>query len=424
MNRFRVLKALLVTIAAVIGIGLLGVLAIRLYGAHRLARVTERYEREVGSLSVYGFARKKIPVEQNAVTWQRPGVLAAVFFPDDSSLVGSLSAKRFSAWTAEDTSKLETILARNGPSLELLDRARGIKASNWDIPYQLGTTAKIPNLLAAINAAKMLNARGRLALGRGDRERALASAEALGSLARSHEQESALIVVLIGLVIEKLQLALVNEITSSALATPAELDRLEASLCDEDLTSAVRRSIRSSAAAIAHDVDAQPALGDDHGVIPRSLVSALANVVAAAAVESHGDADRAVGAPIRAPLPTIDPANRKGGWWQHLLASYGANYESVLPRATATASARDLARLAIALRREALVSGSYPAIPPAIHGVPADDPLTGGPRAYVVNGNGSAELGSTTTVEIVRSITPGTQLSYDALYKWALPAPH
>jgi hypothetical protein len=51
------------------------------------------------------------------------------------------------------------------------------------------------------------------------------------------------------------------------------------------------------------------------------------------------------------------------------------------------------------------------------------DPLTGGPREYVVHGDGSAELRSRTSVEIVKSIAPASQLSYEALYVWELPAP-
>ena len=75
----------------------------------------------------------------------------------------------------------------------------------------------------------------------------------------------------------------------------------------------------------------------------------------------------------------------------------GGNLDSASARATATASARNLARLAIALRREALATGRYPPTLPSIDGVPTDDPLTGGPRAYDVRADGSAELRSTTT---------------------------
>ena len=421
MNRFRVLKALLVTIAIVAGLGLLGVLALHAYGAHRLTDVSKRYEREVGPLSVRAFVRPKVAVEKNAVTWQRPGVLAAVFFPGDQALVGSLSAKRFATWAAEDTAKLETILERNRPAIELLDHARRMKASNWEIPYEQGSSAKLPNLLAAINAAKLLVARGRLALGRGDGETAIASAETLGSLARSHEAESATIMLWIGLAIEKLHLALVHEFATSSLTTPEELERLEVSLCDEDLPRAARQALRSNAAAIAHDVDSAAIDLEIHGAIHRQIASALGKLVAAAAIESHRDVEKAVGAPIRAPLDDVE--KRHAGWWEHLVATYRVNSTSVAARATATASARDLARLAIALRRQAFVQGRYPATLPAIDGVPADEPLTGGPRVFEVHADGSAELRSTTTVEIVRSISPGLPVFFESLYTWKLPAP-
>jgi hypothetical protein len=343
-------------------------------------------------------------------------------FPGDSSLVGALSAKRFSAWSAEDTTKIEPILARNQPAIELLERARGLKESNWEIPYEQGSAARLPNLLAAINAAKLLNARGRYALGRGQLETAVASAEALGALARSHEAEGATIVLVIGLAIEKLQIALVQEIVLSPVTTRAELDRVEASLCDEDLTRALRRSIRASASAIAIDFDPESALGDIDGVIQRRIARALGDVFAAAMIESYQNADRHLGEPIQAPLPRAEDG-RENRWWKRLLADSGANLENVSTRATATASARELAHLALALRRIALDDGRYPAGLPAIEGVPVTDPLTGGPREYVVHGDGSAELRSRTSVEIVKSIAPASQLSYEALYVWELPAP-
>jgi hypothetical protein len=425
MNGYRVVKYLLVGIALVVGLGLFGALAIHLYGAHRLADVSRRYEREVGPLSVRAFVRPKVAVEENAVTWQRPGVLAAVFFPGDQALVGSLSARPFSDWSRDDASSLEAVLARNGPAIELLEHARGMRASNWEIAYDQGTTAKIPNLLAAVNAAKMLAARGRLAHGRGDRETAIVTAETLGALARSHEAEPSTIVLLIGLAIERLQLGLVHELTASAITSRDDLDRLDASLCDEDLSGAVRHTIRGDAAAIVHDVgsESESMLTSLHTALHRRIRRVLANVVAAVALEAHRAAEKNVGGPVIAPLPDTSTDEEGGGWWNRLANVYAPNVASVSARATATASARDLARLAIALRRAASVDGRYPATLPTIAGVPTDDPLTGGPRGYVVRADGSAELRSMTTVEIIRSISPGLQLPLDALYRFTLPAP-
>ncbi len=425
MNGYRVVKYLLVVIALVAGLGLLGALAIHLYGAHRLADVSRRYEREVGPLSTRAFVRPKIAIEDNAVTWQRPGILAVVFFTGDQALVGSLSAKPFSDWSRDDIAKLDALLERNKPALALLERSRGMQASNWEIPYDQGTTAKLPNLLAAINAAKMLAARGRLALGRGDRETAVAAAETLGALARSHESEPATIVLLIGFAIERLQLTLVHELTASADTTRTELTRIDASICEEDEIGAVRQALRGSAAAIVQDVPevSETILTELHTALHRRIRRALANVVAAVAVEAHQTAEKHIGGPVRAPLPDTSAGPPRGGWWTALHDSYAPNIASVSARATATASARDLARLAIALRCAALLDGRYPATLPTITGVPTDDPLTGGPRAYEIRADGSAELRSTTTAEIIRSISPGLQLPFDALYRFTLPAP-
>ena len=358
----------------------------------------------------------------SAATWLRAGVLATVFLTDDQGLVGSLHAKPFSEWKPAETAKLQEILDRNAPALMLLDRARGMKESNWDIPYDEGMTAKIPNLLAAMNVSKLVTARGRLALARGDRDTALASAEMIGTLARSHEAERATIVFLIGLAIEKNQIALIHEIVGSRSTTRAELDRIEAALCDEDLTRAMRQTMRGSAAAVAHDVPGGSLLQEIHGVIYRGIARPLAGLFAASAVEAHRGAARSAGAPVTAPLEGTGANERVNVWFPASYETIVSNLTSVAARATATTSARQLARLAIALRRDAIATGAYPAALPSIDGVPADDPLTGSARAYAVRPDGTAELRSTTTAEIVRSIAPGSQLSVDALYRWSLPA--
>jgi hypothetical protein len=278
--------------------------------------------------------------------------------------------------------------------------------------------------MAAINSAKLVLARGRLALGRGDRDTAIASAEMLGSLARSHQAESATIMLVIGLVIERLHLALVHELLTSAPTTPQELDRLEASMGDEDLIHAARQALRGNAAAIAHDVGSPSTLWKFHDAIHRSVANAFGKIVAAAAIESYRDAEKRLGQPIRAPRSNVDEETGHEGWWHRFLSVYGANFDSVSARSTSIASARDLAHLAIALRRQALAAGHYPATLPAMAGVPVNDSLSGEPRAYELRADGSAELRSTTTAEIVRSISPGAASFFESLYRFTLPAPH
>lgn len=422
MKPFPMVKALLVALAVFAGFVLATGLAIHLLGAHRLSSASKRYEREVGPLSVHAFVRERLPVERNAVTWLRPGVLATVLFTGDQALIGSLSAKPSREWAPDDVAKLEALLDRNAPAIELLSRARGMKESNWDIPYADGTTAKIPNLLAAINAAKIVNARGRLALSRGDSATAMASAETLGVLARSLEAERVSIVLLVGVTIEKQQLALAHEIIAARPTTPRQLDGLAASLCDEDLTGALRDAMRGSAAAIVHDVSGESYLEQVHNHIYRQVAKAISAFVASAAIEAHRGADQSLGGPVKEPLANPDDGG-KSSWWDELVGSVAPNVASMSARITATASARELARIAIALRREALVSGRYPAALPAVEGLPAIDPLSGDPRVYTVHDDGSAELRSTTTAEILRSISPAGPLTFDALYRWTLPAP-
>ena len=71
MNRFRVVRILLVVFAAVAGLGLLGVLALHIYGAYRLSSVTKRYEREIAPLSMLTSIRPRIAIEDGIVRFAR-----------------------------------------------------------------------------------------------------------------------------------------------------------------------------------------------------------------------------------------------------------------------------------------------------------------------------------------------------------------
>lgn len=417
MRRFRVVKAVLVVLGAIVAVVFVGSLSMRAFGAMKLRSATARYEREDGSLSLLSFVRHRIPVEENSVTWLRPGVLAVVLFPTDRALVGSLAAKPASTWTPDELAKIETLLERNQPAFEILSRARGLTASDWEIPYQNGNQAKIPDLLAAINAAKLLSTRGRLALAHGDRETAVATAEILGALAKSHERESLTIVLLIGVAIERVQLGLVQEIATSPAIDRDTLDRLREALCDEDLAAGFRRTLRGEAASLRRELDSDEYLDRLPRVIPRALVAGLADLAAAAALEGRLEFADFTG-PIRAPIASEDAEREKAGWWRKLVMLYGPNIGNAAARGVAVSSARTLTRLALGLRRDALVNGSFP---PSLE--PPIDPLSGEPFVYRVASSGAAEIRSTTTVEILRSIYAVGVPTYEGLYAWSLPAP-
>jgi hypothetical protein len=420
MTRRRLFRLVIITVAVFAAAALAVALAARVYGAIRLSRAQSRFEREVGPLTLLPFVKPRIPAEKNAATWLRAGAGATIFFGDDTAIVGTLAYKSFDQWTADETARFETILERSRPALTLLDRARPLRESNWEIPYLDGYDAKLPNLLAALNAAKLLAAQGRLAVGRGDRATALASVETLGALARSHENESLLIMLMVGLAIEKLEVELVRDILTTPAVAPGELDRLDAALCDRDLHAAMRLSVRQEAVSLAKSDGselADPVLEWKD----RWQVDLLREAIVASALDAHRISLADIERPVTVPLS--DPDDSHEGFAQRAMHGFQPNLRSMSARTMATLSARELAQLALALRRATVAGAAYPPALPAVRGIAEADPLTGEARSYRVAADGSAELASTTTDAVLGSIFPARTGVYDALYVWRLPPP-
>jgi|SoiMethySBSTD1v2_1073268.scaffolds.fasta_scaffold06336_9 hypothetical protein len=416
---YGVIRGLLVGVAVVFGLALCASLGVRTTGAMRLSSTTARFEKEVGSLSLLDFVKQRIPQERNAVTWIRPGVLAVVLMNNDRAIVGTLATKPTGEWTAKDFADLQPLLERNEPAFTLLRRAQGMPESNWEVPYEQGNEAKLPDLLAAMNAGKLLAARGRAALARGDRETAIASAEILGTMAGSYEQEPAAIILLIGSALERQQLGIVREIVMAPGVEAGELDRLERSLPRGDLDAAFRNALRGASASLIKSIHSEDIGKEFPRLIPRGLVVGLSELLAAQALDESMKLEPSMAGPIKAPLPDAQKAYEDaagGGWWRKAVAAYGPNIGNGRARGTATLSARMLAQQAIGLRRAALETGRYPAKPGA-----RVDPLSGEPFVYDATADGVARLRSTTTPEILKSIyTMGSPLT-EQLYSWTLP---
>ena len=415
---YGVIRGLLVGVAVVFGLALCASLGIRAAGAMKLSSTTARFEKEVGSLSLLDFVKRRIPPERNAVTWLRPGVLAVVLMNNDRAIVGALSTKPSREWTAKDFSDLDPLLERNEPAFTLLRRAQGMPESNWEVPYEKGNEAKLPDLLAAMNAGKLLAARGRAALARGDLETAVASAETLGTMAASYEEEPATIILLIGSALERQQLGLVREIVMAPNVDGERLERLERSLPRVDLDKAFRDVLRGESASLIQSVHGDDIGKDFPSLVPRGVVAGLGDLLVSRALADSMTLEPAMSGPIKSPLPDArqiyeEAAGR--GWWRKAVAAYGPNIGSGRARGTGTLSARLLAQLAIGLRRDALANGSYPTKP----AVPVD-PLSGDAFVFEI-GTGGASVRSTTSPEILNSIfLTGSPLTAQ-LYSWSLP---
>jgi hypothetical protein len=415
MTRYLLVRRLLIGLAVLAGIVLAASLGLRIVGAAQLRAASARFERDFGPLDLLGFVRPKLPPEKNAVTWLRPGVLAVVLFSDDRAVVGTLASKPPSAWTPEDLAALEPILERNAPAIQILGRAPGLPHSNWDVSYEKASAAKLPDLLAAMNAGKLVSARGRLAVLRGDREAALQSVEILGSLAASYEREPMLIILLIGSALERYQLGLVRELVTDPRVDAATLDRIERSLIDTDLRRTFRDTLRGEAAAIIEDVHGGAYWRELPRVVPRSLAIGLADLMMASALESRRNVEPTLQGPFTAPIVDTNKELEGAGWWRRLTSAYAFNIASAAARGTGTESARRLARMAIELRRHALATGSYPtAFEPPI------DPTSGAPFAVTATEAG-VEVRSSSSLDILKSVFPVGSPLTEQVFSWTLP---
>jgi len=413
MSQFRVVRGLLIGLAIVFALAICASLGVRAAGAMRLSSATARFEKEVGPLSLLSFVKPRVPEERNAVTFLRPGVSAVILMTKDRSVVGTLATKPCAEWTPKDLLDVAPLLERNEPAFTILRRAQGISESNWEIPYEKGNDAKLPDLLGAMNAGKLVAARGRAALVRGDRETALASTEILGTMASSYQQEASLIVLLIGSALERLQLGLVRELVTAPQVDAAELDRLERSLGRADLDKAFRDTLRGEVAAMIQAIYGGQFDQEAPRVVPRALVVGLGELLVADMLDDRRTLEPSLFGPIKEPLRE---ELRDAGWWKKLVAAYGANTGSARARGIGTLSARELAKLSIGLRRKAIETGAYPASIPT-----STDPVSGEPFAFETAASG-VRVRSTTSAEILKSIYPvGSPLNAQ-LYSWTLPA--
>ena len=410
----RSVRNVLAMLGLLSGIAIVSCVTVQILGAAALRTASDRFERDVGSLSLDNFERPPIPVERNAATWLRPGVLAITLFPDDKPLLLSLSTRPFADWTAEERMAFARIDERSRPAVEILRRARGFKEANWEVQYyNLENVQTFTHLIEASFAGRLLAARGRLAWAHGDRATALESVEILGVLARSYEEERMFLVLLIGAAIERLQLGLVREIATSPQVSAEVLDRLEASLSDVDLGPKFRDSLRVEAGGVVEVIDAADFWGDTSTILPRSLLKGAAERYAASVLDSYRRAEPAMFAPVTAPLVNPSMPDEDANSWSKL-TDWGSGVARNSAKGTATACARNLARAAIALRRSALEHGSYP----GAYEMPRD-PLTGGSYAYSAAGE-AAEVRSTIAPEILESIFPSLN---DRNFSWPLPSP-
>ncbi|MFI5166189.1 MAG: hypothetical protein ACHQQS_06190 [Thermoanaerobaculales bacterium] len=406
-----------------------GVLVVRMYGARRLAAAEREFNTKFGDVG--GYASAKVPDEENAAIYIRAGAEAVVLLGNDKPRAGDLSMVAPRAWSEDDRAFLRGLLARNAAALDLLHRAAELKRSSFglvdgaDLNEELKD--KLP-LLKILWAQRLLLMDADAALHDGDRARFLTDARTMSTLATAMDRESPMISLLIGVAAEKIFLSAVDQAVEDPGSDLAMLTALRGSLMDIDLRAAWRRTNGAEERAIHERVPRSAARPPDAGDSAGGWLGRVEDFV-------FGDLLHCEVLNLRRDAVAIvdQPYGSNPPWVSRGLATprtmFGALEKVLFPslanaagRVQTALSQRNLAWVALALRAQALTSGSYPAsLVGAVEDPSRPDPFVGKPLAYVRHADGSAEVGLPDGAALADKLM--APVKNWSPFIWKLPAP-
>lgn len=400
--------------AALMLIGLLAVaMGVKVAGALRLRTAESRFRADVGSLDLTSYGPASTETGREAAR-RLTGAAQAIVLPQDAernALLGMVGTSP-GRWTPEQRSRLEAVLADNATALTLLREVPARGPVTLSIAYSQGVEAKLPNLLDAMNAAKLVHLDALLALERGEMARALGDVETLGAMASAFERESALIVGLIGIAVERQQVITVREVMADPRLRTEDVDRLRRSLPAEDLRTAFRRAMGMEAASVARLVrEGRPEDWRNFGEPPVPGWRAATAVAGDLIVARHLQRVHAIVASLGADAAAVRSVKaQQGNDWPNLVAS--------LPRFALADTLRRLALASLDVRRVGLREGRYPEALPSQHAT--RDLFTGATFRYARTANGAAVLEAPEAAALFEEFKlQGTRPPF----RWELPAP-
>ncbi|MFH1177230.1 MAG: hypothetical protein V1750_07465 [Acidobacteriota bacterium] len=428
-DRFRRwLTWLRMMLAALILIALAGSLALHLYGQRRFRLAKERFEAVTGPIELFVPARPVLSPDQNAATWLVAGSEALVWSGEERYLIGELTLKPFAAWSAAERETLRAVLNRNRATFEILRRAVPLAAADFGITYEEGVRAKLPPLLKLLNAARLLLLEARVALANGDPAAALAGLSIVSRLAPALEQERATIVLLVGISSERILLTVAAEATAapaSWAAEPAFLDALAATLPGTDLVALARQSMLDNGRAMLSTAGGSLPWGPQSAPertgwrdkVGRYLFGGLRDAESlAVSLELAEKTSTPWGEEpgLFAPLP-------KSSWLWRLSSQMEASpkgLRAVAGRAQLALAQRQLVSTAIALRRQAATTGSYPSDRPNLPALGRPDPFTGKRLLYRPAADGTLQIALDCPPGLIEKLLPAA-----TVVAITLPAP-
>jgi len=408
MSKTRIVRITGIILVAVLAIGL----GLRLTWADKSA--TGPGQSSVLDPTTYISAT--VPDEENAALWLRAASEALVLSKDQINLVGDLTVIPVEEWTPAQHEQVRSLLEQARPAMDLLKRSLRLTRTSYgldldDLKSVMLNSHKLP-LLDMIRLQRFLYVVALDSLERGDREGFLSAVTPMPLLAVSAEREAPLIATLVGVACDKIMLDAIRQAIARPETDVPTLDQLERLIPDNDLREVWKRTIASEFAL--------GSLRSGQGTAPLGQPippgdDAWRSATIAAFVETFDHPFGSVPDWVSEQQRRIEQATKGGPDVQT------ENLVKAVGRFQYTSSARRLAHFALALRREAIRTGSYPRTLVSLRGASQPDPFAGTLPVLSVNPDGSAVLAIANGYEIYKRVW--TDVHPAKLHTWQLPAP-
>lgn len=364
----------------------------------RLRRAVDEVQSRHGSLSLKTLAPPAAPDAENRAVMYRAAAEIVDLGRGGRKVSRDLAGSDPVHVPEEVLRSAESLLERNRLVLLLVAGGSRRPRANWEIRYQDGIEARLPDLRGLIDVVRLLQMKALLDIRAGRTSDAAGALEEGFALSSSLAGEPILIVQMVRQSMDRILLEAARTLLGRAAPAPAELERLARALPDE--RPAHFRAALDAEMKTLHDVLLRIESGREGYGRPEGglLASGAAWILRPLAFGAHRrillEMQEALETEIRPEdlRAGFAPREAGGGWNPFYVLTAPRHLEQARARAAAAEARSALARTAVALRRFRIESGAYPGslgalVPSHLGGLPVD-PFSGAPPAYAVEGGG------------------------------------
>jgi hypothetical protein len=383
--------------AVVVGI-LVALLAAQAYANRQVEQARVRFEAEAGPLDPLQYAPPAVARLENAATWYLAASHALVLDDADTEILGHAGRIPLVEWDERLRLAVSGVLQRSQPARDLLRQAEGLDSSNYRIDYADTLVVDTSFLLPLLRMSRLPLAEGRLALLEGDQDGALAMARLSARLAASLRRENLLLMMLVANAVENHFLELAHDLVEGT-EDPGALQALDEELAHLDSSTLPLKTIFAGNGAglyakMTRNLDSEFRFDRRWGSVRRFFWGWTVTLALAAPLDIYSELAAASNLPYAEFVERLERRQMgKGGPVRKIIAAQLIpNYFSAVERYQATLSARQLARLAVELRRGGLDSGAYPVDLSGLAELAAASSYTREAVSYEVRHDGTARL--------------------------------